>query len=356
MTEDISPVRPSNFKEAHQHAKTRLRHVSHGMEDAVLQKTAVPHEVFEYFFTLQVQVEKEGPMDYHKYAKKLWNTFTGEEPTDDMHGFKQFEKRMIFGLHHINMAELIQPSLAQSMPELVEKYKDDIEALVLWSTGDVHATGYQLGKIANSQIISQFLHTLPKEERSKFAKEKTAYIVDGNKFDRFADYAEHALQKDPTKPVKIVIIEDTVANFEKARKIADERLGAESEKVEIIPIWYTGSNEGVKAQKKVDIAKESGDMATYEQEKKELESKKKKLNAIDSFDQLLDRERFGKMFNQSHVFVDFDGVISDNIQMRNKQAEAVFNALINGIHLQTGHDAQAITKSITEKLHSITSS
>lgn len=351
MTEVESPIKIDTFRRADQHAKKRRREVSDGFEEPLLPKVAVPPDIFNKIFTIQGQVEKAGAMDYHEYARRMWQEFAGEEIPNGAKGFRQFEKGMILGLHNIEMSDLIFPSLIETMPGFVEKYGDDIESISIWSLGDVKATGYQPGKIRNSRIIEKFFKALPKGSRTEYVKEKTSYLVDDNKLGRFAEVAEELLQKDPEKKVKAVIIEDNTGNFTKARKALDERLGPESEKVEINPIWFTGSRDGLRAQKKVDDLKGSGNMEEYEREKAQLEAKKKDLNAISSFTKLLNQDRFGGTFKGSHVFIDFDGVVCDNIEMRKRQADVVFNSLVNGIHIQTGQNAETISRNLIGRLN-----
>ena len=57
--------------------------------------------------------------------------------------------------------------------------------------------------------------------------------------------------------------------------------------------------------------------------------KKKVLNAIDSLSDLNDRKKFGEIFLGAHVFIDFDGVISDDETRRIEKTEIVFRALVN---------------------------
>lgn len=339
--------RPSTFIEGRRHAghmRERLR------SDAALVATnglPVPPEAFDYIFKLQVEVEKEGSMDYRKYAGKMWDRLARKQPDD--HGFPHFESAMIRGLHDIDMKAFVYPDLIESMPELFELYGQDVRSIAIWSTGDVSATGYQPGKIERSRIIQEFLSMLGKRfqraVKSEIVREKTAYLVDDNKYERLVEYTSQFVEEDGEKPVKLVIIEDSLGSFGKAEKILEERLGEGS--VEVIPIWFTGSREGKNAQKKVNELKGT---ETYEEARYKLEKQKEELNAIGSFEELLDQGRFGEIFREAHVMVDFDGVICDNIGMRVEQANVIYNSLLHGVSVVIGGNVEEASELVLANL------
>ncbi len=67
----------------------------------------IPPALFKSFFDLQGECEKEGPMDYHKYAQRLWKNTIGKlklgmPPEGAV--FEAFEADLIVGLHRIDMA------------------------------------------------------------------------------------------------------------------------------------------------------------------------------------------------------------------------------------------------------------
>jgi hypothetical protein len=350
MVEEAGRVKLESFREASIHVKQRLGGLAPEGGAALLSLPVSP-EMYDYTFQLQSQVEKGGTMDYHKYAAEMWGHITGEKNASD--GFTQFESAMIRGLHGINMQELVEPSLVTNMADIVAQYKDDIASVAIWSTGDVDATGYQAGKIASSRVLNQFMHLIPKEERAKFIKEKTAYMVADNKFDRLSEYAQSALEKNPDGQLKLVIIEDSVSNFGKVRKSLDQELGNKGEQVEVVPIWFSASREGKTAEAKVEAFKRYGDLQGYEKARADLDAQKQELHAINSFDELLDRERFGDLFKDGHVFVDFDGVIGDNIRMRDAQASIIYNSLLQGMSVKTGKSPEELAGYVMEVVTSI---
>ncbi len=306
-----------------------------------------PTELSDYFFEQQTQVEQQGPMNYQVYANRIWHDMVGNIPDSDG-GFLQFRKGMIAGLHNIDMKQLVYPDTLKAMPSLIEKYKDRVEGISLWSTGDVTATAYQLAKIGRSTIVRRFLTTLSplltKEERNEFVRNKTAYVVDDNKFDRLADYAEqHSGAQEQTQPMKLVIIEDSVKNFDKAQKVLDQRLGVG--KAVVVPIWFTASREGQTAQTQAD---ENEDLRPA------LEAEKERLNSIQSFTELLDETRFGSVLDGAHLMIDFDGVICDNVKMRERQAAIIYSALIKGASTSTGANEATLAKRFLTNLKRLT--
>ncbi len=326
---------PDSFRSAKNYEKNIIQNLEITPESP-MHECEPPKELFDYFFSLQSEIEKVGGMNYRKYAKKMWQKLV-PDISDESNGFYEFQQCMIGGLYSIDMKEMVYPDLTETMPNLIEKYIDKIARISIWSTGDVSATGYQVAKINKSGITDNFLSStnisMPKNERLDFIKNRTSYIVDDNKFNRLNEYVSQFEPKEQiSKPMKIVIIEDTASNFEKAKTSLSDHI--KDGKVEIIPIWFTNSREGINAEKSVkDLAT---DKTQYEVEKAKLEQKKSDLNSIKSFNELLDDSRFGGIFNNAHIMVDFDGVIADNITMRNKQAGVIYGAIIQGVMSETG--------------------
>ena len=145
-------------------------------------------------------------------------------------------------------------------------------------------------------------------------------MVDDDKFERLVDHVGDISKNEEN--INLVIIEDSVKNFDKVKQALVARFGEGIlDRVKITPIWAAYSRERQNARKKAGESPEGA--AEYSQKTKNLE-------VIDSFAQLLDRERFDGIFKNAHVFVDFDGVIGDNVAMREEQARATYQALIAG--------------------------
>lgn len=333
------------------HAQEVKKEMSKDLKNQTLEVDLVPEEIFDYIFKLQRDVENDGPMDYHKYAKEMWRQLSGEEIDKDSEGLQQFEKSMILGLHNIDMSVLVEKSLVENLPQIVSKYQN-VKGLGIWTNGDTTATGYQLSKVRSSGIIRDFsraLHTAfpssPQSEKSQELRKKrseiasrTDYIVSDNKFERLVEFAGQILEKKPREKLKIVIIEDSRNNFDRAQKCLNGAFG--EGKVDIVPVWFMGSREGKNA--KTIAAENSKTQEAFDQEKQ-------KLNAIDSFSELLE-DRFTELFQDAHVLVDFDGVIGDNIKMRVLQAKIIWGALVNGIYHHTQQDQETIIANILERL------
>ena len=322
-------------------------------------------DLSKYFFELQSEVEKEGDMDYNKYATRLWEKFMENEQTDSV-GFDNFRGQMITGLHGIDMSKMLAPDISDTMPELVAKNRGRIKSLNIWSTGDVTATGYQDAKISKSGIVRTLISNLQevgddRDERHNFIRDTTNYIVADDKFEKLAAFVEAHENDDETgAPLKIVIIEDSSGNFEKVDKLLKEKIDAG--KVVIKEIWFTGSREGREAQKKIDKLVEDGSKEGLSASEKlelkkqalsaseELEKKKQDFNSIETFKELLDEKRFGTIFDGAHVMVDFDGVIGDNVTMREHQAEVIYNALLRGAATETDKAITDLDTKFNDKL------
>ncbi len=300
--------------------------------------------IYKYFFDHQGKVEKVGEkkktgMNYNVYAERMWEELVGDINGDNQNLFEQFKNSLILSLHNIDMSILVYPHVAESMVALVKKYQNKIKHIALWSTGDVEATGYQVGKINSSKIISAYHKALKKVlpekgEAQRIMQEETSYMVADRKFESFIEYIQQALEKNGGNELKVVMIEDSRKNFDKAVSVMTEVLGEKIKQVKFIPIWAMYSREGQQAEK----SGESG-----------LESRVADLNAIRSFDDLLD-DRFSNILEGAHLFVDFDGVIGDNVVMRDEQAKATYRALLGPALSSTGLDEKELVARIKSRI------
>lgn len=341
-----------NFLEARKHAKEHKQKAKQGAEVENRQKFMdIDLKIFKYFFDHQYKIEKgaeatgKGGMDYHVYARRMWEELIGDINSENQEFFQQFENTMIANLHGIDMQPLVYEHVVQSLAELVKKYQKNIKHISLWSTGDVEGTGYQVGKVETSKIVQAFHKALkielPREQVGKIMKEQTSFFVLDNKLQALVQYATKALETNNDEKLKIVVIEDSRKNFEKVRNALANELGEKYKQVELVPIWATYSREGQQAEKKASSSPD---------EKSSLEKQKGELNAINSFEELLDTNRFESILKDAHVFVDFDGVIGDNIQMREEQAKTIYNALMQPAILSTGLTEQELVEKIKNKI------
>ncbi len=340
----------NNIFEAFKHVKEKTAGID---ESSVAQAengvTNVDPKLFKYFFDLQSKVEKDvAPedkgMDYHVYAQRMWRDLIGEITPENQEFVTQFENELIARLHKIDMGPLVYDHVTENIATLVEKYADQVKHVALWSTGDVQATGYQVGKITSSEIVRDFHRGIKKhltrEESASFLKEKTSYFVADDKFKALTGYIQNELEKHPDEKIKIIIIEDARKNFEKAEASVKKILEEASSRVEIIPIWASYSREGQQAQAQAE--------STATQEK--FDSEKQNLNAISTFAELTSDARFAPLFAGAHVFVDFDGVIGNNVAMREDQASATYTSLINSATKATGQSEEDLVSSMKARI------
>ncbi len=269
--------------------------------------------VFKYIFQLQVAIENLGPMDYRAYATRMWLELLSLTPEWSGSVYRDFESSMIRGLHDIDMSKHVYAHVKESLSGLIESYGDSVLSVILWSTGDVSATGYQVAKIARSGIIRQYRSLMRKNMFVTPTQWKTVYMVEDNKFAKLIDYVRWALATYPP-PLKLVVIEDSAKNFEKVASAL--RLFFPKALIELISIWAVYSREGISEAEK---AEKSDTLLS-------LEARKSVLNAIDSFADLLDTARFSDAFRGAHILVDFDGVIGNNVTMRQEQARVIYGA------------------------------
>ncbi len=260
----------------------------------------IPDEIFDFFFDLQKQIESEGKMDYYEYARRLWRHFF---PGRKMEGqiYDQFQSELIIGLHRIEMKALIYDHVDNNLDQLVEKLYTRLRKIILWSTGDTESTGYQVRKIERSRIIRKFLRALKpiipdRKERYESIDEKTEYFVADDKIELLANHLEI---EDVSK---LVVIEDSLSNLSKVQKVADT-VG-----VDFVPVWTLYSRSAIEMKNR--------DPYKYE-------NCKRNNNGINSFDEILHLDGLTGV----DLVIDFDGVLSDHVKMRNLQAQVKWNAI-----------------------------
>lgn len=302
--------------------------------ESTTSKTPVQHfnrpideDLFKYFFDLQTRKEKEGPMDYFAYAGDIWKDLIGKRQKDDPENFRDFTYNLINNLHDIDMNPLVYPVWYEVFKSMTYDSPNKVRNLILWSKGDVSTTGYQVEKIEGS-VVPENLETL--------MGKRFTYMVDDEKYSRLADYIEQVAKGETESKIKVVIIEDSKSTFDKVKKL----IGNLGDQIEIIPIWAIYSREGQQARQK---AEESGSMEDFEREKKEL-------NAIKSPKDLLDNKRFSHLLRDSHIFLDFDGVVTDNVRMRQLQAQAIYDALFTSAMRSTGLNLEEVEKRVGKNL------
>lgn len=354
MSDSLYP----HFEAAH-YAHGRLAEIidDHSPEALLLDAGELrdpPCHIYDYIFRLQGSVEQDQAendrgMDYCEYARRMWRDATGGEEAEG-DAFSLFKKSLIFNLHEIEMRPLVHPDLGESLKKLVATYCGNIATVALWSTGDDRATGYQHRKIQRSGLISEFVKAHRAARIGNESGEsgmQTAYLVADNKFSRLAEYARKLQDLNGQDSLKFVVIEDSVGNFEKAERAITQAVGSE---VEIIPIWFTDSRAGIVAQAQIDCIEDDHER---ELAQATLDERKNVYNAIASFDELLEDVWLARLKN-AHVLVDFDGVIGDNVAMRDVQARVTYGSLVRGLMVRgSTQDYEMIEATLFEQIRSL---
>lgn len=244
--------------------------------------------------------------------------------------FKNFEGNLILGLQNIDMREHVYPELVDNMGQLLARYGDSVASVSIWSQGDEQATDYQVAKIAKSGIMRVFLKAVIGKDQASvedFIEGEAGFMVSDDKFKNLNEF----LQRHPQK-TKVVIIEDSRKNLQKAADLVANLNSSRSKgsQIEYIPIWAAYSREGIQAREKG----EEFDAA---------------LNPLNSPKDLL-QEKFAPIFSGAHILVDFDGVIGNNVSMREAQSRAKYNALISSISALRGISAEDAEKVVNDNL------
>ncbi len=277
----------------------------------------IPQDFIEYIFTLQGKIEKSGGMDYHRYARELWARYVSEDAvTLESEQFKIFDADIVAALARIEMSELVYGDIEKNMPTLIRELERTVDKVMLWSTGDVDATGYQVLKIKRSGIVSDTYAAVKKTLGHQYGKdlfrERTEYMVSTDKFAKLREYLLGKRESGATS-VKIGVIEDSLGNIEKVKQLVREIFGDNGE---VVPVWAAYSREGKQIMKRMKAeGKERGFVQLCREN-----------NAIARFSDVLQPQHLS-MLSGAELLVDFDGVIGDNMKMRDAQAQAIYGVV-----------------------------
>jgi len=299
------------------------------------ENQTVQQSDYDYFFALQGSVglgpdaDPKARMDYREYARILWQERVDSDGDFSSPAFLQFEKDLISGLHNIDMGELVYGDIKANIDLLVATLEPVIRKAILWTNGDVSATGYQVLKVRQSGIILAtrlaMMDALGVEKgKSEFGR-RTEYMVEDDKMGRLRAYFKE-MKADGRKPVKVAVVEDSRKNIDKVQALLDEIFGLN--RVAFEGIWAAYSREGLAYKKSFEDGEISADDYS-----RELWC----YNAINEFSELSNPQML-KRLQDAELLIDFDGVIGDNVRMRNVQAQVTYAAL------QKGKEAFALSK------------
>ncbi|OGE64290.1 hypothetical protein A3I48_03620 [Candidatus Daviesbacteria bacterium RIFCSPLOWO2_02_FULL_36_7] len=220
------------------------------------------------------------------------------------------------------MRQHVYGELVDSLGQLVAKFGQAVRKVAIWTTGDDVATGYQPAKIARSGIITAFTKAV-RVHNGDLAK--TEAIIADNKFNELDKYLESQ------GLTRLVVIEDSRSNLRKVAKIVEivneAKTGGNT--IEYVPVWAAYSREGIQAKAKGE--------------------KEDTFYVIDSPKDLLD-DKFGEVFRGADILVDFDGVIGNNITVREAQAQVKYNALVGAVIEREGVTSDQANQRILDNL------
>ena len=323
---------------------------------------SIPKELVDYFFRLQVQIEKghdqsgvsvrKSAMDYREYARRIWSelivsegSFTPDDPV-----FQEFERDLIGGLHSIDQSSTVYTDLRENLPRIIEVLYPLVQKTVLWSTGDVESTGYQVVKIARSGVIEDVRRTLPgllgDETAEEAFRKKTDYMVADNKMDALRKYLQKKVESGKTS-IKLAVVEDSRGTLDKVKALVAEIFG---ESGEVISVWATYSREGRSEFVKQYGSERSFESATDEEIRTMAGDK---CVPVKSFSAIVDDPELLKSLEGSELFIDFDGVVSDNIAMRKEQSRVKMAALVKAVEEKKELHGDDVEKYLLERLRSL---
>jgi len=277
--------------------------------------TQLSQHKFSALFDIQGEIENspEG-MNYNRYAEVLW-VRVGLNPNDPE--FNQFKRSLVRNMKRIEMSDLVNFD-----QDTIKKLLTLPGRHILWSKGDSKSTRYQPTKFLQSGIGGQIESLLGKSDKSHshflrnqnnqgtvtFGETELGWIVAEEKITKLEEYLEaHSNIK------KIIVAEDSIKNLEAVKRLGEER------GIEVRPIWYTGSRAGKTLMSKDPEA---------------FNDQYWKYNGRQNAEIL-----YGDLIRESDedtLFLwDLDGVLCDNIEMRERQTQAKITAIKDHTNLET---------------------
>ncbi len=276
-------------------------------------------QIAEILFSLQGKIEKSSHgMDYELYAQHLWKRL-GLELIDP--NYANFANQLIKKLKAIDMSDCLHKDL------LAEDSEETIRSLVvlpgqkmLWSKGDSVHTGNQRAKWLKSQLgprvakvinnssetvlpkseLRNFYKSPKKQGQANFGSQTFDWIVAEDKLTE----VEYYLDDTEKIPKRIIVVEDSISNLDEMKKVC-ERHG-----IEFYPVWITSSREGQKM--------EAEDSKKFQEMCQEYNGTSH-LSQIPTLNHEADSDTLW--------LYDFDGVLGDNIKMRERQLEVKLQAI-----------------------------
>ncbi|MEQ1849003.1 MAG: hypothetical protein ABL890_00215 [Candidatus Peribacteraceae bacterium] len=269
--------------------------------------------LYDVLFGLQSEMEKvsktTGVISYKRYAEMLWSKLGFAK---DDGPFKAFERQLIREMRSIPMDDLVDKALTD--PATLKGLLELPGVIALWTTGDASVTRYQKWKVLKSQV-GQSVHQLigesiePTMTTKSFLRQeprsdhgRVVSIVADDKMKALREHIESA------KPTKIVVVEDSRKNLDAVQKLALDI----DPVIEVVPIWCTSTREGTELR--------ASDRTKFDQVCSDT------MN-IASMSEILEKTNQIAPDDRTLWLIDFDGVVADNVQMRERQMDAKMRAI-----------------------------
>lgn len=264
----------------------------------------VPPDASERFFRIQEEIEADlqrGGMNYFRFSRQLWEAFLGGEPDVESPEYKEFEAIVVVGLQRFTTKGLIYPEIEADLSSVLEQVYPQVERLALWSRGDTTHTGYQLSKLTLSGLQNKWLRALiskfGRTEAKKLIQEKTSILIGEEK--------NLALEKMIQEPgvVKLLVVEDSLNNLATTRELARKH------GLPHTGLWAAYSREGKKI------------LGTQKYQEAEAQ-----WTVLHSPAELVSCALDSDLQNAT-VVIDFDGVLGNNVWMREQQSRVFWTAI-----------------------------
>ncbi|MDO8505545.1 MAG: hypothetical protein Q7S48_03135 [bacterium] len=219
---------------------------------------------------------------------------------------EELEKKATRFIHDFNAIDM-EDTVYKDIPEALTKLSSIAKEIDIWTTGDIKNSNQQ-EKLKRSGVIA-FLRLVQAECWKAGHELIVNTVLHADKFSEISarlDSFSKGLGN--SRPVILVVYDDTVRNFAKVEKEAEEWMRATNRKVARVYIRAkTGRQSEYPAPEGLGITMEVA--ATLSE-------------AVEVLTRMSDEHGFSR--DQVLVLLDFDGALSDNRLMRLRQAHVMY--------------------------------
>lgn len=257
----------------------------------------------KYIFALyEESTTPDGHMDHGEFAKRLWADSIGIDPEEAPEVYGDFVNDILYAYQKLDLSELLYDGMISRMDDIARILYENAERVILWSKGDCRATGFQPRKIVRSGIIKIFTDSVyrvagSREVAGAFMRDRTGVMIADDKVEMAREYF---LEKKACgqSHIRIVVIEDTSRNVEELRRIAVEVFDGKAEVVGMHCFYSRKAGKGTTILGLDRAIKSSAEIS-----------------------------EIGDLASGAEVFIDFDGVLSDNQKSREWYARIFMMAI-----------------------------